>query len=239
MHIPISRREALKLMGASAVALTAPPWSIGEPAPVAALAQVYPFSLNPLPYAADALGMFIDSQTMQLHHGKHHAAYVNNLNKALEIHPDLHSRTLGWLITHLDQLPDAIRTTVRNNGGGHANHDLFWNVLSAQPGLAPDEKLATAIDAAFGSLDACLEALRKAAMSVFGSGWAWLSRDGDELKVETTPNQDSPVMHGRTPIIGIDVWEHAYYLRYQNRRADYVTALLNHIDWPKAGMIAA
>lgn len=232
----VSRRHAIKLMTLGSAAIAAPAWVKGETTPSAdVLSSVYPFALPDLPYAHDALAAFIDPETMNLHHGKHHAAYVNNLNKALEAHPELHAKTLLELLASLQELPETIRATVRNNGGGHANHDLFWKILSPTPGIAPEGKFAALIDKSFSSLAACTEALQKAAMSVFGSGWAWLSLDQGKLIVETTPNQDTPVMTGKTPVVGIDVWEHAYYLRYQNRRVDYVAALLKHLDWQKAG----
>ena len=231
----VNRRDAIKMMTLGTAALVTPRWALGGDASADVLASVYPFALPDLPYAHDALASFIDAETMALHHGKHHAAYVNNLNKALEGHPELHGKTLAELLGDLDALPESIRTTVRNNGGGHANHDLFWRILSPQTGVEPEGRLAELIAASFGSLAACNEELRKAAMSVFGSGWAWVAIEADRLVVTSTPNQDTPVMKGGIPVAGIDVWEHAYYLRYQNRRADYVKALIDHIDWKVAG----
>ncbi len=186
-----------------------------------------------LPYAFDALEPYIDAQTMEIHHDRHHRAYVDNLNKALSVHPDLAKRTLEDLLKDLPNVPDDIRTAVRNNGGGHVNHSLFWLVL-AKPvaGARPAGRLKNAIQNGFGSQAVFEEKLRAAAMSVFGSGWAWVVPDGNTgLKIETAPNQDSPWMNGRTPLLGVDVWEHAYYLKYQNRRADYLAGFTKVINW--------
>jgi Fe-Mn family superoxide dismutase len=191
----------------------------------------YMHTLPELPYAHDALEPHIDTQTMQIHHGKHHAAYVANLNAALEGHADLQSKSLEDLIGHLDALPEGIRTAVRNNGGGHANHSLFWSVMAPAGGGTPSGDLAAAIDRDFGSFSAFQEAFAKAAATRFGSGWAWLVADGGKLSITSTPNQDTPLMEGKTPILGLDVWEHAYYLHYQNRRPDYVKAWWNVVDW--------
>ncbi|MCB9453649.1 MAG: superoxide dismutase [Anaerolineaceae bacterium] len=190
------------------------------------------FELPSLPYAFDALEPNIDSQTMQIHHGKHHAGYTNNLNKALEGHADLQSKTIEDLLGSLDSVPEAIRTAVRNNGGGFANHSLFWQVMSPNGGGEPTGDLASAINAAFGSFAAFKEKFSAAAGTRFGSGWAWLvvEKDGS-LTVTSTPNQDTPLMEGKTPILGLDVWEHAYYLHYQNRRPDYVSAWWNVVNW--------
>lgn len=190
------------------------------------------FELPALPYAFDALEPHIDSQTMQIHHGKHHAAYTNNLNKALEGHADLQGKTIEQLLGSLDSLPEAIRTAVRNNGGGYANHNLFWQVMNPNGGGAPTGDLANAVNAAFGSFDAFKEKFAAAAATRFGSGWAWLvvEKDGS-LSVTSTANQDTPLMDGKTPILGLDVWEHAYYLKYQNRRPDYVSAWWNVVNW--------
>lgn len=187
--------------------------------------------LPQLPYAFNALEPFIDEQTMQIHHGKHHQTYVNNLNAALETHTDLQAKSVEELIANIDALPEAIRTAVRNNGGGHANHSLFWQVMGPNKGGAPTGAVAEAINAKFGSFDAFKEAFAKAAAGRFGSGWAWLIKSGDGVDVTSTPNQDSPLMEGKTPILGIDVWEHAYYLKYQNKRPDYVAAWWNVVDW--------
>jgi superoxide dismutase, Fe-Mn family len=191
--------------------------------------------LPKLPFAFDALEPHIDARTMEIHHGKHHAAYVNNLNTALETAPSLFEVPLEELIRNLASVPAEIRETVRNNGGGHFNHSLFWPLLAPPGGGAPVGELAEAIAAQLGSFDACKEQLGNAAKTRFGSGWAWLSlsRFG-RLVVSSTPNQDSPVMDGLRPILGLDVWEHAYYLRYQNRRPDYVTALWNVVNWRQA-----
>jgi len=186
-----------------------------------------PFTLPPLPYAPNALEPYIDAETMILHHDKHHAAYVNNLNKAIAPYPDLQKKSLEELLGNLDAVPTEIRTTVRNNAGGHSNHSILWKTLS-NPGKKPESKLAKEIDDNFGSYEKWKEQMTKCAMGIFGSGWAWLGRGKDgKLFIEPFPNQDSPLMTGRTPIYGIDVWEHAYYLKHQNRRADYVKTCLN------------
>jgi Fe-Mn family superoxide dismutase len=187
--------------------------------------------LPPLPYAHDALEPFIDTMTMQIHHGKHHATYVTNLNAALEKYPDFQKPGVDDLIRNIANVPEAIRTAVRNNGGGHANHSMFWQIMAPKAGGDPSGPLADAITASFGSLEAFKGEFKKAALGRFGSGWAWLINNGGKLAIESTPNQDSPVMEGRQVVMGIDVWEHAYYLKYQNRRADYVGAFWNIINW--------
>ena len=187
--------------------------------------------LPSLPYAFDALEPHIDAQTMQIHHGKHHQAYINNLNAALEAHPDLQAKSVEDLIKDLNALPEAIRTAVRNNGGGHANHSLFWTLMAPNAGGAPTGKAADAINGAFGSFDSFKEQFGKAATTRFGSGWAWLVSSSGKLAIESTANQDSPIMEGKKPILGLDVWEHAYYLKYQNRRPDYVAAFWNVVNW--------
>ena len=187
--------------------------------------------LPSLPYAFDALEPHIDAQTMQIHHGKHHQAYINNLNAALEAHPDLQSKSVEDLIKDLNALPEAIRTAVRNNGGGHANHSLFWTLMAPNAGGAPTGKAADAINGAFGSFDTFKEQFAKAATTRFGSGWAWLVSSSGKLAIESTANQDSPIMEGKKPILGVDVWEHAYYLKYQNRRPDYLAAWWNVVNW--------
>ncbi len=190
------------------------------------------FELPSLPYAFDALEPHIDSQTMQIHHGKHHAGYTNNLNKALEGHAALQSKTIEDLLGSLDSVPEAIRTAVRNNGGGFANHSLFWQIMSPNGGGEPTGDLANAINAAFGSFAAFQEKFAAAAATRFGSGWAWLVAEKDgSVSVTSTPNQDTPLMEGKTPILGLDVWEHAYYLKYQNRRPDYISAWWNVVNW--------
>ena len=191
-----------------------------------------PFELPPLPYAEDALEPHIDARTMRIHHDKHHAAYTNNLNAALEGHGDLAGKSIEALLGDLNALPEAIRTTVRNNGGGFANHNLFWEIIGPDAGGEPTGDLAAAINNTFGGFAAFKEQFAKAAATRFGSGWAWLYVDGGgKLAVGSTPNQDTPLMEGNTPILGLDVWEHAYYLNYQNRRPDYVAAWLNVVNW--------
>ena len=189
------------------------------------------YELPQLPYAYDALEPHIDKETMNIHHTKHHNTYVTNLNNALAGHDDLLSKSVEELIANLDAVPESARTAVRNNGGGHANHSLFWELLSANGGGNPSGALAEAIDAKFGSFDAFKEEFAKAATTRFGSGWAWLSVNNGELELTSTPNQDSPIMEGATPILGLDVWEHPYYLNYQNRRPDYIGAFWNIANW--------
>jgi len=190
------------------------------------------FELPPLPYPEDALEPHIDARTMSIHHDKHHAAYTNNLNSALEGQPDLAGKSIEALLGDLNAVPEAIRTAVRNNGGGYANHNLFWEIMGPGAGGQPTGELAAAIDAAFGSFAAFKEQFAKAAATRFGSGWAWLYVDKNGgLAVGSTPNQDTPLMDGNTPILGLDVWEHAYYLNYQNRRPDYVAAWWNVVNW--------
>jgi Fe-Mn family superoxide dismutase len=197
-------------------------------------------TLAPLPYPTNALEPHIDAKTMEIHHGKHHATYVTNLNKALESAPDLANLPVEDLISNLAAVPESIRTAVRNNGGGHANHTLFWDILTPGGAKAPSGELAAAINAAFGSLDELKAKLEDAGLKRFGSGWAWLSykKADNSLCVCSTPNQDSPLMQGVAecpgiPLLGIDVWEHAYYLNYQNRRADYLKAFWNVVNWDK------
>ncbi len=190
------------------------------------------FTLPPLPYDYTALEPHIDEQTMRLHHDKHHAAYVNNLNAALEPHPDLQKKPIDQLLTSLDKVPEGIRAKVRNNGGGHANHTIFWEMMAPGGAKGPAGDLADAINKTFGSLTTLNEQFAKACADRFGSGWAWLVADrSGKLAIESTPNQDTPAMEGRTPVLGCDVWEHAYYLKYQNRRPDYVTAWWNVVNW--------
>ena len=189
-------------------------------------------SLPDLPYPHDALEPHIDSRTMEIHHGKHHNTYVTNLNKALAAHPELQAKSVEDLISDLNSVPEAIRTAVRNNGGGHANHSMFWPSMKKGGGGEPSGDLAAAIDKALGSFSAFKEQFSNAATTRFGSGWAWLSLDsGGALVVESTPNQDNPLTEGRVPILGLDVWEHAYYLNYQNRRPDYIAAFWNVVNW--------
>jgi superoxide dismutase, Fe-Mn family len=187
--------------------------------------------LPPLPYDAAALEPHIDAQTMQIHHGKHHAAYVNNLNAALEKHAALQGKSTEDLIKSLSSVPDDIRTAVRNNGGGHVNHTMFWQIMGPGKGGAPSGAIAQVITNNFGGFDAFKEQMNKAGVGRFGSGWAWLVESGGKFAIESTANQDNPMMDGKKPIFGIDVWEHAYYLKYQNRRPDYLAAWWNVINW--------
>jgi len=192
----------------------------------------YPFVLPELGYSYDALEPHIDARTMEIHHTKHHGGYVNNLNKALENYPRLHGAGVEELLTHLAALPENIQTAVRNNGGGHLNHSLFWEVIAPGGSNTPSGELARVIDATYGSFDSFKDAFSKAAATRFGSGWAWLALDPwNGLHVISTPNQDNPVMQGLTPILGLDVWEHAYYLKYQNRRPDYIAAFWNVVNF--------
>jgi len=193
-----------------------------------------PYQLPPLPFAPDALEPNIDKQTMEIHHGKHHAAYVNNLNAAIAKHPELDGKPVHELLqNNLSIVPEDIKTAVRNNGGGHHNHSLFWEILNpaGKPGTAPVGKLAEAITSTFTSFDNLKTQFATAATTRFGSGWAWLIKRGSKIEVISTANQDSPIMEGAFPIVGLDVWEHAYYLKYQNRRPDYITAWWNVVNW--------
>jgi superoxide dismutase, Fe-Mn family len=191
-----------------------------------------PFELPALPYAKEALEPHFDAMTMEIHHGKHHQAYITNLNKALTGHAELESKTIEQLISQMDAVPAEIRGPVRNNGGGHANHSMFWKLLSPTGGGVPTGAVADGITAAFGSYETFKEKFEAAGLSRFGSGWAWLivNKEG-KLEITSTPNQDSPIMDGLKPILGVDVWEHAYYLKYQNRRADYLKAFWNLVNW--------
>ena len=191
------------------------------------------YTLPDLGYSFDALEPHIDARTMEIHHDKHHAAYVNKVNAALEGHADLQAKSIEDLVAGLADVPEAIRGAVRNNGGGHANHTLFWDIMGPNGGGAPEGDLADAIQRDIGGLDALKEGLNKAGMTRFGSGWAWLVKNGDSLEIMSTANQDSPLTEGKTPILGVDVWEHAYYLHYQNRRAAYLDAWWNVVDWQK------
>jgi len=234
----INRRTAIVQMSAIAgatmwvEALRAEETS-GEQATAAAspAAPTGPFTLPPLPYGYDALEPYFDAETMHLHHDKHHQAYVNNLNAAVAGHPELAGKTVDELVANLSAVPESVRTAVRNQGGGHANHSFWWPTLG-KGGAAPSGELAKAIDAKFGSLSAFEDKLTAAALSVFGSGWAWLVKMPDgSLAIETTPNQDSPLTLGHKPVLAVDVWEHAYYLKYQNRRPEYVKAFFQVINW--------
>ena len=226
----LNRRQAIQktvLLGA-AVTIGSPLAATHSQAAEGATA----FALPPLGYAFDALEPHIDAQTMQIHHDKHHAAYVTNLNKAIAQVPALSGLSIEALLKDLSAIPESARTAVRNHGGGHANHSLFWRQLGKNNGRGPSAELANALEKKFGSIQKFKESFTDAAAKQFGSGWAWLTIDGKkELLVESTANQDSPLSAGRTPLLGIDVWEHAYYLKYQNRRADYIAAFYNVINW--------
>lgn len=198
---------------------------------------MYPHKLPVLPYDFSALEPHIDAQTMQIHHGKHHQAYVDNLNNALKDYTNLHGKSVEDLLTGARDVPEAIRQAVINHAGGHANHSLFWSIMSKGSGGEPSGKVGDAIKSSFGSYASFQEQFTKAAMGRFGSGWAWLVSDHGKLAVMSTPNQDSPLMNGKIPIMGIDVWEHAYYLKYQNRRADYVKAWWNVVNWEEIDKI--
>jgi len=189
------------------------------------------FELPPLPYAYEALEPVIDTKTMQIHHDKHHQAYVTNLNNALKDASELDGKTVEEIISDLSAVPEAVRTAVRNNGGGHANHTLFWELMAPGGSSTPSGELADAINSTFGDLDSLKAAVNDAGVKRFGSGWSWLALDGGKLVVLSTANQDSPLMEGKTPLLGVDVWEHAYYLNYQNRRADYLEAIWNVLNW--------
>jgi Fe-Mn family superoxide dismutase len=197
-----------------------------------------PYELPKLAYAYDALEPHIDARTMESHHTKHHQAYINNVNAALESHPDLLAKPVETLVAELNSLPEAVRTAVRNNGGGHANHSLFWKVMGPGKGGEPKGDVAKAIESSFGDFGAFKDAFGKAAMGRFGSGWAWLVSDkAGKLQVVSTANQDSPLTDGLKPVLGLDVWEHAYYLNYQNRRADYVAAWWNVVNWDEVASL--
>jgi Fe-Mn family superoxide dismutase len=238
----MNRRSALKHLGGAASALlltealAAEGFTTGQapasaPAATPAPAPAGPFKLPALPYAYEALEPSFDAETMHLHHDKHHQAYVNNLNTAVAAHPELAGKTVEELVANLSAAPEAARNAVRNSGGGHANHSFWWPTLG-KGGAAPTGELAKAIDAKFGSVSGLQEKLTAAAMGVFGSGWAWLVKGSDgTLAIETTPNQDSVLALGHKPVLGIDVWEHAYYLKYQNRRVEYVKAFFQVVNW--------
>jgi Fe-Mn family superoxide dismutase len=226
----MTRRDALKktAFASAAVSALALPGTLDAQAPAT---PAGPFKLPPLPYGLDALEPHIDAKTMEIHHGRHHQAYVTNLNKAVATDKDLAATSLEELIRHLDDVPEAVRTAVRNNGGGHYNHSLFWQTMKKGGGGQPKGALAKAIDQKFGGFDKFKTDFSDAAMKVFGSGWAWLLLDEKELKIVSSPNQDTPLSHTKQPLLGLDVWEHAYYLKYQNKRADYVAAFFNVVNW--------
>ena len=227
----VTRREALSTIGASALALAAAGRGLRADAADQAQAAAGPYSLAPLPYAFDALEPHIDALTMQIHHDRHHQAYVNNLNTALAGAGEAGKASLEDLLKNLAALPESVRTAVRNNGGGHVNHMQFWTLMAPGAGGPPTGAIADAIKGAFGGFEAFKDQFSKAAMGRFGSGWAWLSDDRGKLVIHSTANQDTPSMEGKRAIFGLDVWEHAYYLKYQNRRADYVGAFWNVVNW--------
>ncbi|MBW7893542.1 MAG: superoxide dismutase [Opitutaceae bacterium] len=236
MNVPniYTRRTVLKSIGAGAalVGLGLTPLRAAQAAAKPTVAHTpQPFVLPPLAYAHDALEPWIDVRTMEIHHGRHHQAYIDNANKALAGHAELQALSAEQLLADLNAVPESIRTAVRNNVGGHHNHALFWRVIGPGAGGEPSGSLAAAIRAAFGDVAAMRERFNAAAMTRFGSGWAWLSLDDGKLVVHSTPNQDSPLGEGRIPLLGLDVWEHAYYLRYQNRRADYVKGFWSVVNW--------
>lgn len=233
MDTPISRRAALKTLGAGAALFGLGLVSGRAQAPADAAGTPQPFSLPPLGYAYDALAPHIDAETMKIHHTKHHQAYINSANQALAKYPEWQGKTAEELLRNLEAVPADIRTAVRNHVGGHHNHALFWRVIGPQGGGAPGGALAAAIGRDLGSFAAFQAQFTDAAMKRFGSGWAWLSVKDGALKVHSTANQDSPLSEGATPLLGLDVWEHAYYLNYQNRRADYVSAFWKIVHWPE------
>jgi len=225
----MTRRDLFSSCAALGLSLGSNKQAAAQTAP--APAPTGPFTLPALDYPYDALEPHIDAQTMQIHHDKHHKAYVDNLNKAVASYPDLQKMTPDQLLANLSTTPEAVRTALRNQGGGHANHSLFWKTLSKSGGTAPKGELATDINKAFGNLAAFQDKLSATAVGTFGSGWGWLILDHGALKVVSLPNQDSPLTAGAQPVMGIDVWEHAYYLKYQNRRPEYVKAIWNVWNW--------
>jgi Fe-Mn family superoxide dismutase len=231
----LTRRDALKVFGAGAslLGLGAISGRLGASPSAVAPATGQPFTLPKLGYAYAALEPHFDARTMEIHHTKHHQAYITNANKALADYPALQGLSAEAIVRGLEGIPVEIRTTLRNNVGGHLNHALFWEILSPQGGGAPDEALGQALDRAFGSFAAFQAQFAEAAAKRFGSGWAWLSLKAGALVVHSTANQDSPLMEGAVPLLGLDVWEHAYYLQYQNRRADYASAFWQVVNWPQ------
>jgi len=232
----MTRREALRTLGAGAVlaglgALSNRAVAQEVPSATAAPAAPQPFTLPPLGYAYDALEPHIDARTMEIHHTKHHQSYIKNANAALESHPELHGMTGEEMLAGLNNLPDSLRLAVKNNVGGHVNHSLFWKSIGPGGGGAPAGLLGEVIAKQFGSFEAMQKEFNGAAMKRFGSGWAWICATGESLMIQSTANQDSPLSSKATPILGLDVWEHAYYLHYQNRRADYVAAFWNVVNW--------
>src|SRR5258706_10900788 len=230
----ITRRQALKTTALATAACSSVPSlniSSAQAAPAGSAAPTGPFTLPPLPYSFDALEPHIDARTMEIHHDKHHATYVANLNKAVADSPELGKKSVEDLLKNLNTLPEKVRTAVRNQGGGHYNHTLFWQMMKKNGGGQPKGELAAAIDRSFASFSGFKDKLTETATKVFGSGWAWLLMDGKELKIESAPNQDAPISQGKEPLLGIDVWEHAYYLKYQNRRPEYIAAWFNVVNW--------
>lgn len=226
LALMINRRQALQSIALGAAALSTATWTQTQ------TQDNGPFQLPTLPYPPDALEPHIDQRTMEIHHGRHHAAYVAGLNRAVTETPGLAGKTIEQLLQGLKSVPESARTAVRNHGGGHHNHSLFWQMLSANGGAQPDGELAAAIQRQFGGFNEFQDQFTRAALGQFGSGWAWLSLTPEgQLRIESTANQDSPLSQGRVPLLGIDVWEHAYYLHYQNRRADYVKAFFQVINW--------
>lgn len=231
----ITRRNLIKTLGAGAALVGMGLMSTRQSMAAGPQPLAQPFTLPPLPYALDALEPYIDAQTMGIHHGKHHQGYLNNANKALADYPELQKQTAEELLKNLDAVPAEIRTAVRNNVGGHANHSLFWQIIGPNAGGEPTGKLADAIVSSFGSVDEFRTKFAETATKRFGSGWAWLSVGSDgELVVHSSANQDSPLSEGLVPVLGLDVWEHAYYLHYQNRRADYVKSFWSIVNWSQA-----
>ena len=223
----MTRRQALKSTALLTAAFATVPGAIAQTPP----APTGPYKLPPLPYAFDALEPHIDARTMEIHHDKHHAGYVANLNKAVADYPAVGRKTVEELVANLDDVPENIRTAVRNNGGGHYNHSLFWQMMKKNGGGEPKGELAKAIEKSFGGTGAFKESFGKAGLGQFGSGWAWLVVSDGKLAIQPTPNQDSPLTQGVQPLLGLDVWEHAYYLKYQNKRADYIAAWWNVVNW--------
>ena len=225
----MTRRQALQTTALAAAASTLRPFDTLAAAPAAA--PTGPFQLAPLPYAVDALEPHLDARTMEIHHDRHHQAYVTNLNKAVTGQEMLAGKAIEELVKNLDTVPEAIRTAVRNHGGGHYNHALFWSMMKKGGGGTPKGALAKAIEQRFGSFDTFKTAWSEASMKIFGSGWTWLVLSGGKLEITSRPNQDNPLSQNQPVLLGLDVWEHAYYLKYQNKRADYVAAFFNVIDW--------
>jgi superoxide dismutase, Fe-Mn family len=232
----MTRRQAIKTAALTSAALATIPGAIGqdnhngEPLDILISTAPAPFTLPPLPYDYSALEPFIDTETMRIHHDKHHAAYIANLNKAIAESPELGNKSIGELLKDLNSVPEKVRIAVRNNGGGHYNHSLFWKMMKPGGGK-PAGDLARAIDSAFGNFATFKEDFNKAALGQFGSGWAWLVLDGKGVKIDHTANQDTPLSSGSIPLLGLDVWEHAYYLKHQNKRVDYIAAWWNVVNW--------